>query len=114
MNPWPAAPDPGERTLGRGSAKPITCDATAGSDLDAAAGSRTIESPRKTASSSTRAARRMGPSDLGVLRDGVGARRPAAPPGAALFFSRQIRHNAALNLCPPGASLTRVLTGCVP
>jgi len=47
------APDPGERALGRGSAKPIACDATAGSDLDAAAGSGAIESPRKTPLSRT-------------------------------------------------------------
>jgi len=36
---------PGERSPRRGSAKPIACDATAGSDLDAAAGSRTLDGP---------------------------------------------------------------------
>jgi len=37
------ARNPGERALGRGSAKPIACDATGGSDLDAAVGSGTLE-----------------------------------------------------------------------
>ncbi len=37
------APKPGEWALGLGSAKPIACDATAGSDLDAVTASRTIE-----------------------------------------------------------------------
>jgi hypothetical protein len=36
---FPQAPNPGERVPCLGSAKPIACDATAGSDLDAAAGS---------------------------------------------------------------------------
>jgi len=38
-----AAISPGERSPGLGSAEPIACDATAGSDLDAAAGSGTLE-----------------------------------------------------------------------
>jgi hypothetical protein len=45
--------DPCERAPGRGSAKPIACYATAGSDLDAAPGSWTLEAPRKTAACST-------------------------------------------------------------
>src|SRR6516164_3965351 len=40
---FPQAPNPGERVPCLGSAKPIACDATAGSDLDSAAGSGTME-----------------------------------------------------------------------
>jgi len=40
-------PIPGERVLCLGSAKPIACDATAGSDLDTAAGSRTLDRRRR-------------------------------------------------------------------
>jgi hypothetical protein len=40
---FPQALNPGERVPGLGSAKPIACDATAGSDLDAAAGSGTMD-----------------------------------------------------------------------
>jgi hypothetical protein len=40
---FPQAPNPGERVPCLGSAKPIACDATAGSDLDAVAGSRTMD-----------------------------------------------------------------------
>ena len=39
---FPQAPGPGERVPCLGSAKPIACDATAGSDLDTVAGSRTM------------------------------------------------------------------------
>jgi drug/metabolite transporter (DMT)-like permease len=40
---FPQAPNPGERVPCPGSAKPIACDATAGSDLDAAVASRTMD-----------------------------------------------------------------------
>jgi hypothetical protein len=40
---FPQAPNPGERVPCLGSAKPIACDATAGSDLDAVAGSGTMD-----------------------------------------------------------------------
>jgi hypothetical protein len=39
----PAGAKPGERVPCLGSAKPIACDATAGSDLDAVAGSGTMD-----------------------------------------------------------------------
>ena len=39
----PQAPNPGEWAPGLGSAEPVACDATGGSDLDAAAGSGTID-----------------------------------------------------------------------
>jgi hypothetical protein len=40
---FPQALNPGERVPGLGSAKPMACDAIAGSDLDAAAGSGTMD-----------------------------------------------------------------------
>ena len=40
---FPQAPNPGERVPCLGSAKPIACDATAGSDLDTVAGSGTMD-----------------------------------------------------------------------
>ena len=40
---FPQAPNPGERVPCLGSAKPIACDATGGSDLDAVAGSGTMD-----------------------------------------------------------------------
>jgi len=39
---FPQTPKPGERVPCLSSAKPIACDATAGSDLDTAAASRTM------------------------------------------------------------------------
>jgi hypothetical protein len=40
---FPQAPNLDDRVQCLGSAKPIACDATAGSDLDAVAGSRTMD-----------------------------------------------------------------------
>ena len=40
---FPQAPNPGERVPRLGSAKPIACGRTAGSDLDALAGSGTMD-----------------------------------------------------------------------
>ena len=40
---FPQAPNPGEQVPCLGSAKPIACDATTGSDLDTVAASRTVD-----------------------------------------------------------------------
>jgi hypothetical protein len=59
-----------------GSAKPIARDATAGSDLDTAAGSGTIGSPRKTAPLQHHGAAWPDESSRSTAAEGVGRRAP--------------------------------------
>ena len=100
------APNPGEWTSSRGSAKPIACDATGGSDLDAAAGSGTIDRRQDGPVQHRLRGRERRTDQRGLGRDGRrragasprpegGARRPAAPQAPLLILQyRQIRQRS--------------------
>ena len=88
----------GEWPLGLGSAKPIACDATAGSALDAAATSRTIESEEDGSV----------PRTHDVRRPGLNGRRPFGAGSARADRGRQGRREA-LEAGPPAARAARRL-----
>jgi hypothetical protein len=60
---FPQAPNPGERVPCLGSAKPIACDATAGSDLDAVTGSGTMDRREDGTTQPRLLRRRVSPTD---------------------------------------------------
>ena len=91
----------GEWTPGRGSAKPIACDATAGSDLDAAAGSRTLDR-RGRRHCAAQIACPVSHANQPRQGRGAGTRRPGPPPRPEAGRKCRPAARAACRLDPGG------------
>jgi leucine-zipper of insertion element IS481 len=110
---------PCEWAPGLVSAKPIACDATAGSALDAVAASWTMQAPRETCPPSTRMRRRGARLINRKLAGGAGARRPGPPKAGGRRWCRPPARGARrLDLymaqfgsAQDGGSVLRRLTG---